>query len=142
MPESLDRVPNPVRKSHRELVERLCMDGVLPLEVMVGNMRFAHGQAHMILNKLITRLNENAPLNDEEKVVAVDDYRESLRWREAAQACARDAAPYLHPRLATIEIKDDNVKTITMVRRVIIDAGADAGDDFGHAGAEEARTVP
>jgi len=33
---------------------------------------------------------------------ALDLFREVLRFRELAQSCAKDTAPYCHPRLATI----------------------------------------
>ena len=67
---------------------------VTPLEVMLANMRFAHERAEEVA-----------------KVVAggpgdPDTFKELLRLRQMAQDCAKDAAPYMHPRLNAIATLD------------------------------------
>jgi hypothetical protein len=66
--------------------------GLTPLEVMLENMRFAHRQA----DELIARVAEASNLN-------VDDLKGALGMRKLAEDCARDAAPYVHPRLQAIQ---------------------------------------
>jgi hypothetical protein len=67
---------------------------VTPLEVMLANMRFAHERAEEVA-----------------KVVAggsadPDTLKELLRLRQMAQDCAKDAAPYMHPRLNAVATLD------------------------------------
>jgi hypothetical protein len=69
-----------------ERQERALASGASPLEVMVDDMRFHHSAALAELER-----GSNA---DHAKVAA------SLA---AARAAAKDAAPYVHPRLASIE---------------------------------------
>lgn len=47
---------------------------------------------------------------------------EAQRWDEAA-AVAKDAAPYVHPKLASVEMKgpDDGPVQVSLIRRVIVD---------------------
>jgi hypothetical protein len=63
--------------------------GCEPLDVMLDNMRWA--------------LEEARTEPDPAKV---------LRLRTYAQTCASDAAPYLHPRLATVVQKGDQDATM------------------------------
>jgi hypothetical protein len=58
--------------------------GCEPLDVMLDNMRWALEEAR-----------------------AESDPAKALRLRTYAQTCASDAAPYLHPRLATVAQKGD-----------------------------------
>jgi hypothetical protein len=44
--------------------------------------------------------------------------RELMRLREIAQNCARDAAPYVHPRLSPVQRGTDEDKQINSVVRV------------------------
>lgn len=75
-------VPN---KATQERQARVAKDGPTPLDVLLDGMRFHHKVARMAL--------EAEPI--EAKVVA-------LALKEAREF-ARDAAPYVHPRLATVE---------------------------------------
>lgn len=63
--------------------------GLEPLEVMLDNM----GDS-MIRAK---KLEEKAVLTKEDKI-------ERVRLRAIAQSCACDAAPYVHPKLSSVEM--------------------------------------
>lgn len=63
---------------------------------MLDNMHFAHGEAHKLLAKL---LEEGATVPE-----GFDSFKELLRFRAMAQDAAKDAAPYIHPRLASVEM--------------------------------------
>lgn len=65
----------------REIADRASKSGVVPLEVMLDAMRFFHGKA------------SEAHASAE---VAMTNYR-------LAADIAKDAAPYMHPKLASIE---------------------------------------
>ncbi len=80
----------------RKVAEAAIAEGLTPLEVMLDNMRFAHKGAENCLGKLIAE-HEKSPLEK------FDAYKEMLRLRGLAQDAAKDAAPYMHPRLAAIE---------------------------------------
>ena len=69
-----------------ERQERVLASGATPLEVMIADMRFHHTAALAELDR--------GPNADLDKVAA------SLT---AARNAAKDAAPYIHPRLAAIE---------------------------------------
>lgn len=67
-----------------------------PLEVMLDNMRFAHEEAQGVLQRL---LDAGADLPE-----GFSEFKELLRFRAMAQDAAKDAAPYLHPRLSSVEM--------------------------------------
>lgn len=135
--EKFERAPESQRKSHRETISRLLAEGVTPLEVMMDNMRFAHSKAGVLLEKIVDKINKDT-LDEEDKIVVLDNYKEHIRWRDAAQSCARDCAPYIHPRLSTVEVKEDPQRRIGVVKRVIVDP-RDTGP--GSATAEEVAAV-
>lgn len=68
--------------------------GITPLEVMLENMRFAHEKAEPLLMQIIK--GKSLP-------EAFNLLGELLRYRSLAQEAAKDAAPYMHPRLASVE---------------------------------------
>ena len=82
-------------------------------------MRFAHGGAHKILAQ-ISEANEQSPI---EKFSA---YKEMLSLRTMAQEAAKDAAPYMHPRLAAIEHSGPDGGPIQVVSKVQRDAAVSA----------------
>jgi hypothetical protein len=82
-------------KRTREIADKAAEEGITPLEVMLSNMRFAHLEASGILEKLLA--------SDAEKPNGFDSLKELMRYRAMAQEAAKDAAPYVHPRLAAIE---------------------------------------
>jgi hypothetical protein len=69
-----------------ERQEQAVAAGVTPLEVMIADMRFHHAAA-------IRELDRGAEA----------DLAKVATSLSAARAAAKDAAPYIHPRLAAIE---------------------------------------
>jgi hypothetical protein len=75
----------------REIADQAAREGKTPLEVMIGNMRFHD------------RLAEEA-----ERRLAQGDIGEIsdiLKFRKLAQEAAEGAAPYIHPRLSSVDLK-------------------------------------
>ena len=81
----------------RKIAEKAAADGLTPLEVMLDNMTFAHKGAGAFLEKLIAE-HEQTPIDK------FNAYKEMMTLRAVAQEAAKDAAPYMHPRLAAVEV--------------------------------------
>jgi hypothetical protein len=91
--------------------------GVTPLEVMLANMRFHHRQAEELLELL------SAAESPEAKIQILG---EASRHRQMAQDCAKDAANYVHPKLASIqhgEDPDHPLKSVTDADRLQVMLG-------------------
>jgi hypothetical protein len=95
------------------IIRRLMRDGeATPAEVMITNMRYYWLRAE----KLTDKLGELADLLTAEKIKSKDpEVLEMLKLmdkistlRDQAQACAVDAAPYCHPKLAALQIKTED----------------------------------
>lgn len=78
-------------KRTREIADRATAEGVTPLEVMLDAMRFHYAMAQHEIAKA-------KEVNGE--VISADLICEALA---AAREAAKDAAPYVHPRLSNIE---------------------------------------
>jgi hypothetical protein len=90
---------------------KLLEEGESPLEVMIGNMRVARKKA----GKLIADLDKVAiqPGASAEQLEAVAQLTKECRaLMMAAHECAKDAAPYLHPKLANIEVEGSMTLTL------------------------------
>lgn len=86
-------------KRTRAIADKAAASGLTPLDVMLDNMTFAHQRAGQVL---ATLLEGGAEVPD-----AFNEFKELLRFRGMAQEAAKDAAPYLHPRLSSIDLKAD-----------------------------------
>lgn len=96
------RKPGSANTKTREIADRAAEEGITPLEVMLDNMRFAYSEAGGLLAKLLTA--------GADPTEAFDQFKELLKYRGMAQEAAKDAAPYMHPRLASVEM---NAKVTT-----------------------------
>lgn len=85
-------------KRTREIAEKAAEEGITPLEVMLDNMRFHHSKAERLLRGLLQRGVKNA----EDLGQAVETFRQVCDSRVLAQNAAKDAAPFIHPRLQSI----------------------------------------
>jgi hypothetical protein len=85
-----------VNKASVERQAIVAASGRTPLDVMLDNMRWADQEAAKILAKL---LSPDAPTDTTELLETI---KTLLRLRERAAEWAKDAAPYVHPRLAAI----------------------------------------
>jgi hypothetical protein len=90
------RKPGAKTKRVQEIAAKAAAEGVSPLEVMLENMRFARDQAAELLSKMLGTGEAD-----------VDALKTLLSLRQVSQDCAKDAAPYIHPKLASIEHKGD-----------------------------------
>jgi hypothetical protein len=89
----------------------IAASGQTPLEAMLDNMRFCHEAAAAILRKLIAR---ETPLPDD-----FSEFSQLLKFRQIAQDAAKDAAPYCHPRLTSVEHKGEDGGPIQTVLKVV-----------------------
>jgi len=74
---------NKTTAAMREIANKALAAGITPMELMLDNMRYFYSQA-----------------------LVADTEVERIELRTLAQACAKDVAPYVHPKLATIEYRD------------------------------------
>lgn len=93
----------------REVADRAIAEGKTPLEIMLENM--LHFQrvavdAEAVLANLtveeITQQAQSASPEDQFKFLLAQ-VKKTAGFRQLAQDAARDAAPYVHPKLAAVE---------------------------------------
>jgi hypothetical protein len=82
---------NKTTAAMREMTDRALAAGITPMELMLDNMRYFYGQA-----------------------LAADNEVGCIEMRTLAQACAKDVSPYVHPKLATIEYKDEDKRRVVI----------------------------
>ena len=83
---------------------KLLEEGDSPLEVMIGNMRVAQRQANKVVAE-IDKATLPAGASTEQIEAMAQLTKETRLLMMAAHECAKDAAPYLHPKLANIEVE-------------------------------------
>lgn len=83
------RKPGAATKKTREIADRAAADGITPLEVMLRAMTALVNQAETLADTDTTELNGRTVSR--------------LGLLVSAADVAKDAAPYMHPRLAAIE---------------------------------------
>lgn len=121
---------NAANRTHRDIVERLKSDGITPLEIMVHNMRFAHGRANEMYSGINGLLAQPA-LGFQEREKLMEYMREHVRWINLSQQYAGDAAPYMHPKLATVELNTNENKSISIIQRIIVDSAISSAAKTG-----------
>lgn len=95
----------------RELSDKLVAEGASPLEVMLTNMRFYHEQAESLLVRILTGIADRRA----SKVKVLQMLKDLGHFRDKAQACASDAARFVHPQLSAVAVKarvDHNVSLV------------------------------
>jgi hypothetical protein len=93
------RARGTVNKASAARQAEVAATGVTPLDVMLKNMRTAIAMAEA-LEKML----EEPGLASESRIAILG---EVARHRAIAQKCAADAAPYVHPKLASIQHGED-----------------------------------
>jgi len=98
-------------KRTREVAERAVATGKTPLEIMLANM--THFQqvaldAEAMLEGLTAeefagQVAQDATPEDQFKYLLAQ-VKKTVGLRQAAQDAARDAAPYVHPKLSSVEV--------------------------------------
>ena len=87
-------------KRTREIADRAAAEGVMPLDVMLDNMKFYHERAGDLLEKVEVLFKDGT---QEDGVQAALILKGLMDNRQAAQVAARDAAPYCHSRFSSVE---------------------------------------
>ncbi|MBR1155641.1 hypothetical protein [Bradyrhizobium sp. JYMT SZCCT0428] len=101
----------------RNIADEALAAGITPLEVMLQNMRFYHSEAETILAELLKRLAEGEAKPEQ----LISAMKELGSFKEKAQRCAVDAAPFLHPHLSAVSV-NANIK---VDRNLLIEDGMD-----------------
>lgn len=91
----------------RKIAERALADGCTPLDVMLENMRHFQ-QVAMDAEAVLAQMSaENLPGNpesaEEQFKALLAEVKKAAGFRQMAHECARDASPYLHPRLSAVQ---------------------------------------
>lgn len=83
-------VPN---KRTQELMARVQSEGIMPMDVFLNDMRYFHklGEDKMRQAEMASPGKEQAK-----------EFRAAVALKDIAARNARDAAPYVHPRLASL----------------------------------------
>jgi hypothetical protein len=92
-------------KRTRLIAEEAAEQGITPLEVMLANMWHFHKLAESAETALAgLSADKIAGMEpDEQFKYLLAEVKKAAGLRTMAQVCARDAGPYIHPRLASIE---------------------------------------
>jgi hypothetical protein len=106
--EGAGRKQGALTKRTREIAERASAEGKSPLEVMLDNMR--HFQqvaldAEATLEGLTVAEftgSVTAETPEEQFKALLAQVKKTAGFRQLAQDCARDAAPYMHSRLTAV----------------------------------------
>ena len=120
--EGAGRPAGAITKRTREVAERALAEGMSPLDVMLDNMR--HFQqvaldAEATLDGLTAdEFSEQVPDDaspEEQFKFLLAQVKKTVVLRQAAQDAARDAAPYIHPKLTAVDMrgKVDGEMTVT-----------------------------
>lgn len=81
-------------KAIRAIADQAIAEGVHPLHVMLENMRFYYEKAVVLQTAILKDIGKKPPLE------LLEALKELGSFRNLAQSCAVDAAPYVHPRLS------------------------------------------
>lgn len=115
-------VPSAKTVNRAKVTEKAAQSGQLPVDVMLANMR--HFQtvaldAEAVLEALSAKNlagAEGDPATQFKLMLA--EVKKAAGLRMMAQDCARDAAPYIHPRLAAVEHTGANGEALAIVHRI------------------------
>lgn len=111
----------------QETAARALAEGKSPLDIMLDNMR--HFQtvamdAEIVLESLSAEEIANlGPSHEDQFKALLAKVKQAAGLRQMAHECARDAAPYIHPKLSAISHSGPDGGPIkhSIVERVIVD---------------------
>jgi hypothetical protein len=78
---------------------------------MLDNMRFAHERAAEVLAKVLAG-------DQADEAETLNTFKELLRLRQVAEECAKDAAPYVHPRLSAVRHGEGPVTLLALLQEI------------------------
>ena len=102
------RKPGSITKRTRAIAEQAAAEGKTPLEVMLDNMRHFQKVAvdaeavleGLTVSEFTGKVTAETPEEQFKELLA--QVKKTAGFRQMAQECARDAAAYVHPKLAAI----------------------------------------
>lgn len=106
--EGAGRTIGALTKKTRAVAERAMAEGKSPLEVMLDNMRYFQQvalDAEAVIENMTAGEIGGEPAEQFKMLLA--EVKKAAGLRIMAHECARDAAPFLHPRLSSTEVKGD-----------------------------------
>lgn len=83
-------------KRTQELIAKAVEGGITPMEVLLNDMRQYHGMVQEELTKL-------PEIKDEKE--RADKSASLMKLQALARECAIAAAPYMHPKLSSVDAK-------------------------------------
>ena len=91
--------------------------GILPIDVMIGNMRFWYAETGRLTERIQMMLDtiskmDPGPERDKLTEHAMKSLGRMLAARDKSEDCAVDAAPYFHARLSSVVPPDDDAKNV------------------------------
>jgi hypothetical protein len=134
--EGSGRKPGAVTKRTREIADQALAEGKSPLEVMLENMR--HFQqvaldAEAVLAGLtVEEIGGKDMAPEEQFKMLMAKAKNAAGFRQMAQECARDAAPFIHAKLASVTIGGDEESPVTLIHkieRIIVENSADTDSE-------------
>lgn len=105
--EGAGRPTGAVTKRTREIADRALAEGKAPLEVMLDNMRHFQ-QVALDAEAVIEAMDEDqvaslGQTHEEQFKALLAKVKQAAGLRVMANECARDAAPYMHPKLSAVQ---------------------------------------
>lgn len=83
-----------INKKTQELITRATEEGISPIEVLLNDMRFYYSLGEMEMQQVYMM---------EPGKKKANAFRAAGALKDIARGCARDAAPYIHPKLASLQ---------------------------------------
>lgn len=83
-------------RKNQEVIEKAKAGGLMPLDVLLGDMRYFYEESEMWI-----RMHKGA--SSDEREALKEEMKTAMNYRGIARECAQLAAPYLHPRLTSID---------------------------------------
>jgi hypothetical protein len=99
-------------KAWRQRVAALHRNGETPGDVMIDNMLFWYKRTDLIKRTLARFLSDDKKLSLEERKRVLELLERYTVARDKSQECAKDAAPYVHPKLQSVTITPDELPDI------------------------------
>jgi hypothetical protein len=131
--EGAGRPAGAITKRTREVAEKALATGQTPLDVMLDNMRHfqkvaldAEATLEGLSASEFSEQVDPAATPEEQFKFLLAQVKKTVGLRSMAQECARDAAPYLHPKLSAIAHSGPNGGPIEFVAKEQRDAAVAA----------------
>ncbi len=134
--EGAGRKVGALTKRTRAVAERALAEGKTPLEVMLDNMRHFQ-QVALDAEAVIEGMQEDqvqalGQTQEEQFKALLAKVKQAAGLRVMAHECARDAAGYMHAKLASVTIGGDEENPVTLIHkieRIIVENSTDTDSE-------------